>query len=174
MSLLLNLVLRLHGALLLRYSVKNYRRAKFRIQDFRNDLRFRSVPHEHNLCPQRSNINLFWTCFSNVSSFSWWVFLFVMRLRFRRGVLGLRFRNSLTCCYIFLANSNQAGLNSSDRDPLTDYFRLKSIPILFTDCFQLISSGSIQIQTRPKRLRGSLLSPLVFIVQKPSFKHIFQ
>ena len=103
MSLLLNLVWRLHGALLLRYSVINYRRAKLRIQDFRNDLRFRSVPHEHNLCPQRSSTNLFWTCFSNVSSFSWWVFLFV------RG--GLCFRNGSSfslCVFVFVG-----GLTSS-------------------------------------------------------------
>ena len=27
--------------------------SKFRIQDFRKNLRFRSVSHEHNLCPLR-------------------------------------------------------------------------------------------------------------------------
>ena len=60
------------------------------------------------------------------------------------------------------------------RDPLTDYFRLKSIPTLFTDWFQLISSGSIQIWTRPERSWGTLLSLLIVIVQKPSFKHTFE
>ena len=69
----------------------------------------------------------------------------------------------LTCCYVFYANSNQASLNSCGRDPLTDYFSLKSIPTLFTDWFQLISSWSIQIRTRPEKLRGTLLSLLVFI-----------
>ena len=69
----------------------------------------------------------------------------------------------LTCCYIFYANSNRASLNSFSRDPLTDYFSLKSIPTLFTDWFHLISSWSIQIRTRPEKLRGTLLSLLVFI-----------
>ena len=69
----------------------------------------------------------------------------------------------LTCCYVFYANSNQASLNSCGRDSLTDYFSLKSIPTLFTDWFQLISSWSIQIRTRPEKLRGTLLSLLVFI-----------
>ena len=41
MSCLLNR--KLHGALLLKHSVTSYRRAKFRIQDFSKDLRFRSV-----------------------------------------------------------------------------------------------------------------------------------
>ena len=59
----------------------------------------------------------------------------------------------LTCFYIFYANSNQASLNSSSHDPLTDYFRLKSIPTLFTEWFQLhvISSRSIQIRIRPEK-----------------------
>ena len=59
------------------------------------------------------------------------------------------------------------------RDPLTDYFRLKSISTLFTDWFQSISSWSVQIRTRPEKLRGTLLSLLVFIpVHKQLCLHI--
>ena len=77
----------------------------------------------------------------------------------------------LTCFYIFYANWNQASLNSSSRDPLTDYFRLKSIPTLFTEWFQLhvIGSRSIQIRIRPEKFYSLSVQLMLVIVGAKRF-----
>ena len=66
-------------------------------------------------------------------------------------------------CYIFYVNSNQANLNSCGvtRSQITSDWSL--FPLYSRNWFQLISCWFIQIRTRPEKLRGTLLSLLVFI-----------